>query len=92
MADQETSLEGIGRPKVADGPWEGLTPRQRKAHAEKELRDLEGKPTEAQIREAERLALLEEIKERPSRRKPPPSWRLRSLSSSRVPPSMPLIG
>lgn len=61
MAKQRTSVEDIPQPKVADGPWEGLSPSQRKAMATGRLAELRATPSEAQKRAAEEDVLLAEI-------------------------------
>jgi len=63
MAKRQTTIEDVPRPKVGDPAWQGLTPGQRKAQAERALRDLESQPTEAQLKEAKRLGLEREIAE-----------------------------
>jgi len=63
MTKRQTTTKDVPRPRVGDAAWRGLTPGQRKGQAERRLREMESEPTQAQVREAERLVLLEEIAE-----------------------------
>lgn len=61
MVKRQTTIEAVPKPRVGDAAWRGLTAGQRKAQAEKALREMEQERSPEQIRQAKREALEREI-------------------------------